>query len=113
MRNMMLCAAALLMAASCSGAKQAAAPEAVDRMARSEVEAIVKDYLLQNPEILVEAFTELDRRHNEESFAKLVSHDNDPSIGPKNAPVTIVEFTDVHCPFCQRSPSSFHATVTR
>jgi protein-disulfide isomerase len=101
MRNMMLCAATLLMAASCSGAKQAAAPEAVDRMARSEVEAIVKDYLLQNPEILVEAFTELDRRHNEESFAKLVSHDNDPSIGPKNAPVTIVEFFDYNCGYCK------------
>src|SRR6185503_2520866 len=82
-------------------AKQATAPEAVDRMARTEVEAIVKDYLLNNPEILVEAFTELDRRHNEESFAKLVSHDNDPSIGPKNAPVTIVEFFDYNCGYCK------------
>jgi protein-disulfide isomerase len=33
---------------------------------------------------------------------------NDPVLGPANAPVTLMEFTDFQCPWCKRSQDSIH-----
>lgn len=40
-----------------------------------------------------------------------VSLDDDPVLGDKNAPVTIIEFSDYECPFCKRHYDQTHAQL--
>ena len=39
--------------------------------------------------------------------------DDAPFVGAKNAPVTIVEFSDFHCPFCQRAEDTVAQILSR
>jgi protein-disulfide isomerase len=93
--------ALVLAACSAGGKTEVKAPDSVNRMQKSEVEAIVKDYLINNPEVLAEAFGELQRREEVKTFTKLVNEKDDPSIGPADAPITIVEFFDYNCGYCK------------
>ena len=91
-------AAISLMTASCAEA----GPETT--LSKSEIEALVKDYILENPEIIRDAIIKLQEKEvlqEQETFRESIvsakdALENDPrdaSIGPKNAKVTIVEFS--------------------
>jgi protein-disulfide isomerase len=75
----------------------------------AEVEAIVKNYLLENPEIIREALIVLQEKEDRQSIIavkdELHNDSRDFSIGPKDAKVTIVEFFDYNCSFCKKSTS--------
>ncbi len=92
----------------------AAAAESFSDAQEEEIRRIVREYLLENPEVIEEAVIELQARRDAErarleraAIARL--HDeiyNDPrdfSVGPADAPVQIVEFFDYNCPFCRES----------
>jgi protein-disulfide isomerase len=75
---------------------------------------IVSNYLTENPEILVEMTTELDKRQQEEQSAqqgKAISDNADAlfrstksfAAGNPNGDVTVVEFFDYNCGFCKRA----------
>ena len=76
-------------------------------LSTSEVEAIIKNYLLKNPEVLRDAFIELDKKQDRLALAEisdaLYEDPRDSFIGQKNAKVTIVEFFDYNCGFCKKS----------
>lgn len=78
-------------------------PDSVDRMARSEVEAIVKEYLVSNPEVLQEALEEVHELERQQTFVQLTQEPGDPTIGPADAPITIVEFFDYNCGYCRQA----------
>ncbi len=44
----------------------------------------------------------------DEAQMALLDVDSAPSIGPEDAEITIVEFSDFQCPFCSRLASSMH-----
>lgn len=76
-------------------------------MKRADVEQIIQEYLLENPEILREALIALDKKEDRASITQvadaLFKDPRDVSIGPKDAKVTVVEFFDYNCGFCKSS----------
>lgn len=81
-------------------------------MSVQEVERIVKEYLLREPEVLYEALQELQRRRDAteaerqrellaEHRAALVASPDDPVLGDPAGDVTLVEFMDYRCGYCR------------
>ena len=81
---------------------------------RSEVERIVREYLIAHPEVLQEAMNELDKRQTAAQAEKhkaaikkyseaLFSSPRQVVIGNPNGNVTFVEFFDYNCGYCKRA----------
>lgn len=81
---------------------------------RSEIEKIIRSYLLENPELMLEVQEALNRKQEELRVAKqqqtLVSMNdqiynspNQMTIGDPNAKFTVVEFFDYNCGYCRRA----------
>lgn len=104
-----LFAAALLMLAPLSAANA----EGLSADQKTEVEHVVHDYILKNPEIVLEAIQELRRRdemaaqaQQQHALSAMVTdkdaNRNDPWIGNPDGDVTMIEFFDYRCGFCKR-----------
>jgi protein-disulfide isomerase len=81
---------------------------------KAEIESIIKDYLVQNPEILREAIGVLEAREKAaETKARqdvagdpsglLYSGANQAVIGNPNGKITLIEFFDYNCGYCKRA----------
>ncbi|MEX2127059.1 MAG: DsbA family protein [Xanthobacteraceae bacterium] len=107
----LFCGLLCLSGAALAAAMPALAIEAKDRPA---IEAIIKDYLLKNPEVLRDAMIELQRRTAAteaktraaavKSNEKLI-YDSPRGvvIGNRNGDVALVEFFDYNCGYCKRA----------
>jgi len=83
---------------------------------RTEIEKIIKDYLLAHPEVLQEAMAELEKKQQlaetEKARSAIKNHSdalfNSPRqvvLGNPQGDVTFVEFFDYNCGYCKRALS--------
>jgi protein-disulfide isomerase len=81
---------------------------------RGEIQKIIKDYLISNPEVLEEVSAELTKRQAtaeaEKHQAAIASNANiifnsprGVTVGNKDGDVTFVEFFDYNCGYCKRA----------
>lgn len=91
----------------------ASAGDPFTALQKNEIRNTVREYILENPEVIAEALEELrsqqqssqNRRQQSAVTARadqLFNSRSDPSVGNPKASVTIVEFFDYQCPYCRR-----------
>lgn len=89
-----------------------AAAESFSADQKKEIESIIRDYITQNPEVMMDAMVAV-KEHQmkmadaenaklvQANYDKLFKNPNAPSIGPKDAKITLVEFFDYNCGACK------------
>lgn len=108
-----------LIAAVCAASLIVAAPPAAraaefSKAQRADIERIVHDYLVDHPEVLQEAMTELEKRQQAAEAEKhkaavkvhakaLFNSPDQVTLGNPNGNVTFVEFFDYNCGYCKRA----------
>lgn len=81
---------------------------------KKQIDKQIEDYFMRNPEKLEQALENMqafmeDRTNRQQAEAllqnadKLYRDEADYTMGPQNAPITIVEFFDYNCGYCKRS----------
>ena len=89
---------------------------------RQAIEGIIHDYLLHNPDVLIEALHGAEEKLNREADVKAVKALSDqrseifddpatPVGGDPRGDVTIVEFFDYRCPYCKQVQPSLQALL--
>ncbi|WP_395447087.1 DsbA family protein [Aminobacter sp. UC22_36] len=89
---------------------------------KKQVETIVRDYLLNNPELLLEMQGALEAKQKEEqriasldvikqSKDEIFNSKFDGIVGNPDGKVTIVEFYDYNCGYCKRAQADMNALV--
>ena len=107
-----LAVALVVLAAATSTFDRARAQFSADQ--KGEIEKIIRDYLLRNPEILQEVIQEMERRQAQAEAEKhkeaikehaelLFNSRRQIVLGNPQGDVTMVEFFDYNCGFCRKA----------
>jgi protein-disulfide isomerase len=102
--------------------RPASPQEAMTPAQRATVEQIIHDYLLQHPEVLIEALQAAEDKEKQRTAAQaraalaqrrgeLVDDATAPVGGNPKGDVTIVEFFDYRCPYCKQVEPALEALL--
>ncbi len=89
---------------------------------KKEIETVVHDYLIKNPEVLKESFAALEKKEAEAQAASrlaaiaenkelLFDSKNQAVIGNPKGDVTLVEFFDYNCGYCRSSQAELKQLI--
>ena len=113
---MMRVFASLAVAVLLAGCQPSGASAQISDSEREEVRQIVREYILENPEIIEDALIELQRRARVREMqatydavtaqsGAIYEDERDPRLGAQNADIVIVEFMDYKCSYCRVAAS--------
>jgi protein-disulfide isomerase len=104
-----LCAFALFLVVPSAASAQTFSPDQ-----RGEIEKIIREYLLSNPELLQEVIAEMEKRQASADAEKhrtavkehretIFNSPRHVTVGNPQGDVTMVEFFDYNCGYCKRA----------
>ncbi|MDD6178016.1 MAG: DsbA family protein [Succinivibrionaceae bacterium] len=104
--NLKQITSALVISAACFGISTSSAKD----FTKEEIESIVHDYIINNPDVLIEAQDKIEQRKAElekvqqnKILNEIYSDKAIPKSGPDNAKHKVIEFFDYNCGYCKRS----------
>lgn len=111
-RSLITAVFSLMVVMSMLPVPQTVAQEALTPGQKQAIEALVRDYILENPEIILESLKIMEERQQAEQQeavrtalvaqrTALERDPGDPVVGNPDGDVTIVEFFDYQCSYCK------------
>lgn len=108
--------------AQAQNAPGTATAHAKEEPARAAIEKIIREYILQHPEVLMESVQQYQsrllsaqkERGKEAVIAKRTELEQDPSspVAGARGGVTVIEFFDYRCGFCKKAESTMAQLIT-
>ena len=117
---MLSLAAGVMLVAGAVLTFSASVPVQAKELSKQDIEQIVHDYILNHPEVLVQAGEKIKQQAEAKAKAEktnalkeLLANGAIPTSGPADATHTIVEFFDYNCGYCKRAKPVFMQVLNK